>query len=348
MQTNPQASLNCIKMEPPGGAVPLSSPFYIERAADRLFHAGLLAGDPLLLLKGSRQAGKTSLLARGLQAARERGWKIVLTDFQKFNTSVLQDPPLFYQTLCYLFSDQLDVTPPPEGEDHRSPEIHFENYLVRTVLPAVSTRIIWAMDEVDRMFSSSVATEFFALLRSMQNERAAAPHSPSNRLTMAIAYATEAHLFITDINLSPFNLGTRLTLEPFTLAEVGELNRRYGSPLRSTAELETFYRWVGGQPFLVRRSLHELATSGANLGDLRKHASDDEGIFSDHLRRLLVLLRKDRKLFDIFRNLLRGEPFSHRESFQRLRKVGLLKGLTMQEAQVSCGIYHDYFKRHLG
>jgi len=29
---------------------------------------------------------------------------------------------------------------------------------------------------------------------------------------MAIAYATEAHMFITDMNQSPFNVGTRLSL----------------------------------------------------------------------------------------------------------------------------------------
>ena len=44
---------------------------------------------------------------------------------------------------------------------------------------------------------------------------------------MAIAYATEAHLFITDVNQSPFNVGTRLTVEDFTLSQVADLNERY-------------------------------------------------------------------------------------------------------------------------
>src|SRR5207244_11189541 len=56
---------------------------------------------------------------------------------------------------------------------------------------------------------------------------------PWSRLTLAIAYATEAHLFISDMNQSPFNIGTLLALEDFTLPQVAELNRSYGSPLQS-------------------------------------------------------------------------------------------------------------------
>jgi serine/threonine protein kinase len=58
------------QLEPVGGAVPLDSKFYIARATDDEFQAAIARQDSIVLVKGARQVGKTSLLARGLQQAR--------------------------------------------------------------------------------------------------------------------------------------------------------------------------------------------------------------------------------------------------------------------------------------
>lgn len=335
-------------LEAPGGAVPLPSPFYVERSTDAPFYNALTRGDPLVLLQGARQMGKTSLLARGLNQARQRGWKVLLTDFQKFNSAALQSAELFYQTLTLSLWDQLDLDACPiEPVTTRSLIIQFEDFLLRTVLPAVPGRILWAMDEADRLFTSPFASEFFSLLRSIHNQRATEDRFRWDRLSIAIVYATEAHLFIKDINLSPFNIGTRFSLEPFTPAEVDDLNRRYGGPLQTQTQLDAFYRWTGGHPFLVRRSLHELATKGGDFSKLAAQASRDEGIFSDHLRRMLVLLRKDHGLMEIMRKLLSGQTFYSPENLLRLQKVGLVSGTSADHPHLSCQIYFDYFKRHL-
>jgi len=70
-------------LEPVGGAVPLDSCYYIVRATDAEFHGAIRRHDSLALVKGARQMGKTSLLGRGLQRAREHGFAVALTDFQK-------------------------------------------------------------------------------------------------------------------------------------------------------------------------------------------------------------------------------------------------------------------------
>jgi hypothetical protein len=80
------------------------------------------------------------------------------------------------------------------------------------VLGAVTGPVVWGLDEVDRLFSVPFGSEVFGLFRSWHNKRALDPSGPWARLTLAIAYATEAHLFITDLNQSPFNVGTRLAL----------------------------------------------------------------------------------------------------------------------------------------
>src|SRR5437762_8624029 len=102
------------------------------------------------------------------------------------------------------------------------------------------------MDEVDRLFPCDYAGEVFGLFRSWHNRRSLDPAGPWARLTLALTYATEAHLFITDLNQSPFNVGTRMVLDEFTLDQVADLNRRYHCPLRTAAEVSRYYDWLGG------------------------------------------------------------------------------------------------------
>src|SRR5208283_2041067 len=101
---------------------------------------------------------------------------------------------------------------------------NFERYVRREVLGKTAAPLAWGLDEVDRLFVTPFGTEVFGLLRSWHNERALDPTGPWSSLTTAIAYATEARLFITDLNQSPFNIGTRLALEDFTALQAAELN----------------------------------------------------------------------------------------------------------------------------
>ncbi|MBI1764510.1 MAG: protein kinase [Acidobacteria bacterium] len=89
-------------LEPVGGAVPLSSKFYITRPTDADFQPAIARRDSIVLVKGARQVGKTSLLARGLQYARETGAKVVLTDFQSLNAECLESVEKLFLTLAQL------------------------------------------------------------------------------------------------------------------------------------------------------------------------------------------------------------------------------------------------------
>ena len=119
------------------------------------------------------------------------------------------------------------------------------------------------------------------------------PSGPWQNLSLAIAYASEAHLFITDVNQSPFNVGTRMVLGDFTLDQVRELNRRYGFPLGNDGELERFYTLLSGQPFLTQRGLHQMTERGLSFLEFAEGAARDEGPYGDHLRRIFVSLNHD-------------------------------------------------------
>lgn len=349
LKTPPSKPIELRKLEPIGGAVPLDSKFYIVRPTDDEFLAAIERRDSIVLVKGARQMGKTSLLARGLKLAREIGSKVVLTDFQSLNAAHFESVETLYMALAELIADQLDldVLPQEVWNAERGPSVNFQRYIRREVLAKTANPLVWGLDEVDRLFTCTFGSEVFGLFRSWHNARSLDPDGPWRNLTMAIAYATEASLFISDLNQSPFNVGTRLALDDFTLDQVLELNRRYDSQLKDQTEVNAFYNLLSGHPYLVRKGLHEMASHGTTLLAFSKQADRDEGPFGDHLRRFLVLLAQDAALCDVVKEVLRSRPCTSTESFYRLRSAGLLAGDSADEARPRCQLYASYLGRHL-
>jgi hypothetical protein len=337
------------KVPPPSGVVPLDSKYYIERPTDREFQAALERQDSVILIRGARQMGKTSLLARGLHQARAAGARVVMTDFQKLNAADLESSYTLYLTLATWLADELDVDIAPETilTPHRNQSKRFERFLLGEILEKSEAPLVWAMDEVDRLFTCPFASEVFGLFRSWHNARALQPDLPWYRLTQVIAYATEAHLFITDLNQSPFNVGIRLALEDFNIAQVAELSGRYGSPLRTEADLRQFYQLVNGQPYLTNRGLYEMVQYGWDVAAFAAQASSEEGLFGDHLRRFLVLIARNPQLSEVMRGILRGQPCPDNDSFYRLRSAGVLAGESFRDARPRCQLYARYLERHL-
>src|SRR5205823_1407314 len=126
-------------------------------------------------------------------------------------------------------------------EARLAPNSNFTRYMRREVLGKHPTPLVWGLDQADRLAPCSFGTEFFSLLRAWYNQRVIEYDGAWSRLTMIITYSTEAHLLVSDANQSPFNVGTRLVLEDFSIEQVEDLNRRHGAPLRNRGEVERFY-----------------------------------------------------------------------------------------------------------
>ncbi len=332
-----------------GGVVPLDSAYYVVRPTDGQFRAAIERRDSIVLVKGARQMGKTSLLARGLQQAREAGARVVLTDFQMLDAGDLESVERLFPMLAGWIADQLglDVIPSQVWKGHLGSSVNLERFLRREVLEKIDGPLVWGLDEVDRLFPCDFGSQVFGLFRSWHNRRGLEPDGPWSRLSLAIAYAMEAHLFITDTNQSPFNVGTRLALDDFTLEQMADLNARYGSPLTSRGEVEQFHALVSGHPYLSSRGLQELAERGVGIDALAARADEDEGLFGDHLRRILVLLTRDRELGDGVCAVLRGGDCPSGAGFYRLRSAGVLAGESPRNARVRCPLYASFLARHL-
>jgi hypothetical protein len=340
------------------GAIPPDSEFYIPRPSDEALAQALRRKDSIVLVKGGRQMGKTSLVVRGLRQARAvEGATVVYTDFQKMNSSDLASVQPFYFSLARMLVDQLndpkfaDLKIDTDIEDtwkgKRAPSVNFEQYLKNEVMPKISGYLFWALDEVDRLFTTEFGSEVFGLFRSWHSERAYNPDTPWNNLTMIIAYATEAHLFISDPNQSPFNVGTKLELHDFDMEQEEALNKLFGKPLITDDQIARFYELVNGQPYLVNSGLSQLKDSKMPFEEFAATADRDEGPFSDHLRRILLMLVRDPKMIEAVRAVLNGSNTLTMESFYRLRAAGIVVGDGAFNAKMRCELYANYLREQL-
>ncbi len=337
-----------IQLEPIGGAVPPNSPFYVRRECDAEFFKALDARESILLVKGARQVGKTSLLAQGIIHAEEAGYRVAMTDFQKFNTAQLASDEIFYKLLATILMRQLKFAYDFEGAWNAilGGNMCMEDFL-RDLLNSAGEHLVWFMDEVDKVFAAPFATDFFALVRSWHNSRSTERSGPWRKLTVVIGYATEAHLFIRDLNQSPFNVGRKLNLEDFKLQQTADLNGRYGGPLKSHAEAEALYALIGGQPFLTRAALDALASGRESLPSLLAHADADDGPFSDHLKRLLISVSVLPDVADYARAVLAGSALPHQDAYYRLLSAGIIKHPGGGKVDFRCELYRRYLSRLL-
>jgi len=337
-----------IPIEPAGGAVVPSSPYYTLRATDQEFEDAIRNTESVILVKGPRQVGKTSLIGRGAELVDRLDRRQVSTDFQMLSVSQLFYEDQFMRLLAAMLARQVHFKYDFEAEwlDVFGPTINLDNFM-RALLEASEVPLVWFMDEADRLFAVPFADDFFGLVRSWHNARARDPKGPWGRFTVVIGYATEARLFIRDLNQSPFNVGRHLTLKGFTLEQTMDLNERYGSPIDRQSHLEALQFLLAGQPFLTRRSLELLATHKLDFAELMETADSDDGPFADHLKRMLVAVTHAPVVLEAIRSSLAMRTPSDAEGTERLVAAGVLKELPDGTVDLACDLYTRYLTRHL-
>jgi AAA-like domain/TIR domain len=333
----------------PGGGVRRDDPFYVERPSDTQFREAVARRESVILVKGARQMGKTSLLGRGLQAARKLNFKTTYTDFQRLNVERLGSLEMFYQSLVEWLSRDLnlDIDLESEWNLRRSANYNLERILRSRILDRIEGHLIWGMDEVDRLFALPFSGEFFGLIRAWHNDRALSQDSPWERLTVAIFYATEAYAFIKGMDQSPFNVGVDIELDDFTVDQVNALNEKFGAPLPDWKSVDRFHELLGGQPYLVRRGLSELSEGRFTLEQFMEKATLDDGPYRDHLRRLLMNLARKPALIAPVQSLLKQGASLTMEDLYSLRRAGIAVGASPQSAKLRCLLYETYLSQHL-
>jgi hypothetical protein len=298
--------------------------------------------ESIILIRGPRHSGKSSLLARGMAGARAGGARAVYLDV----STLSEDEVGGMEELCAALAGRLamaldlDESPQELWRSHLGPGANLERYMVKRVLSTDDAPLAWALDGADRLLGLRYSDEFFSLLRLWHEKRAFEPDRPWDRLTIAIVCATEPHLYISDLNRSPFNVGARVDMTDFAPDEVAELARRYGLVRLDIAALQGCHTLLGGHPYLTARAFRDMSALGFGWPEYAGSVRSDFGPFGDLIQGLRQSIEAYPELTQAVACLTRGAECSER-GFFRLRSAGVLAGETRAAARWRCGLYAE-------
>ncbi len=247
-----------------GGTLHSDSPGYVQRSADQQLFDSLVAGEFCYVLD-SRQKGKSSLVSRVLSRLEAAGVATATIDLQRFGTNL--DAERWYAGLLNAVAESLvrsanlDLTGQIFeywGSHQRfGPLERWMRILQKVVLPALGRqKLVIFVDEIDFVRSLPFDTdEFFAGIRECYNRRSEDPEL--ERLTFCLLGVATPSDLIRDVRITPFNVGRRIDLTDFTLAESMTLTTGFveagRTPNQSEALVRRIHHWTNGHPYLTQK-----------------------------------------------------------------------------------------------
>lgn len=281
--------------------VPLRSSFYVMRSADQELRLAIDRQDSVILLKAPRKYGKTSAIVRAIDHAEKRGLRVFVLDISAADEDDLESAEDFYKWLIAQIFIQLQPgLGIPSWEDWLGPNSNLENAIRHFLSESMAGTLI-VFDGVDRLFESAFRDDFFGLLRSWHNRRAFHNEEFWSSLSLLLSYSVEGQSLVSDVNQSPFNVGTHLELKPFTRRDTIDL-----AGLARSAENSAIYEAACGHPLLT---VHLLA-----------HGKDSIPSF---VERTIAKVARDHRLQKASRELLETGRTEDQASVWRLVAMGL-------------------------
>jgi len=329
----------------PNGAIPLGSPFYLERSPfEQQVYQEIRKPGALVRIKAPREMGKTSLLLRVLDAAKRLGYRTVSLNLEQVDQAILSDLNQFLRWFCANVARQLRLKPNLDEywDEDLGSKISCTSYLQDYVLEAASTPLVLALDEVNQVFEHpQVAKDFLPLLRSWYEETKTLP--VWQKLRIIVVHSTEIYIPL-DLNQSPFNVGVAIQLNTFNQEEIQQLAQCYGLNWEKGEESRQLMDMVGGHPALVHTALYHLSLGELTLAQLLETAPTVTGIYKHHLQRHWLALKEHPELASAFNDIINAtEPIQlDRILAHKLCSMGLITQLR-EHVIPSCELYRRSF-----
>ena len=329
----------------PSGAVPLGSPFYLERGStEAQVYQELRKPGALIRIKAPREMGKTSLLIRALDAAKQMGDRTVSLNLEQVDQAILSDLNQFLRWLCANAARQLQRPPRLDEywDNDLGSKISCTTYIQDYLLEDIETPIVLALDEVNQIFEHPhVARDVLPLLRSWYEESKTLP--VWQKLRLIVVHSTEIYVPL-QLNQSPFNVGLPVQLGYFSEVEVQQLAQRYSLDWEEGAA-KPLMTMTGGHPALIHIALYRLSQGETTMAQLLERAPTEQGIYHHHLQRHLVTLRAQPELAIAFNHLINAGAPDQLDPLltHKLSSLGLIKQIE-KGAIASCELYQRYFK----
>src|SRR5262245_1106421 len=246
-----------------GGTVRRDALCYVQRDADSKLYKALKQGRFCYVLT-SRQMGKSSLMVQTTALLREEGVTVVMLDLTAIGQNL--NPEQWYGGLLIQMGQQLNLE--DELSEFRrerlelGPLQRWMQAIRQVVLPRFACPVVIFIDEIDAVRSLPFSTdEFFAGIREFYNHRTNDPEL--ERLTFCLLGVASPSDLIRDTRTTPFNIGQRIELNDFTVAEAALLAQGLRRGEKEGAELlKRVLYWTGGHPYLTQRLCQAVAEDG--------------------------------------------------------------------------------------
>jgi hypothetical protein len=329
----------------PSGAVPLHSPYYIDRTpAEEQIVREIHKPGALVRVKAPREMGKTSLLLRVLDRLEQQGIHTVHLDLAWVDREILGHLDRFLRWLCTNISHELgfDARLVDYWNEDIGSKVSCSFYLRDYLLDRLDCPLVLAFDQVDRLFEyPTLVQDVVPLWRSWYEEAKRGRHWA--KLRQIVVHSSDLYLPL-QFHQSPFNVGLPVQLSPFTLDQLNTLAHRYG--LRWTGEeAKDLMRLVNGHPALCHMALYHLSLQEITLSELLANASCTREIYHDHLQHHWQTLQREPELTTVFQTLLNDREPILLEGFSALKLTSL--GLIHSEDNgftIACNLYRQYFQ----
>lgn len=329
----------------PSGAVPLNSPFYIERTAlEKQVCEEIRKPGALVRIKAPREMGKTSLLLRTLDYAARQGYQTVSLNLEQIDDVILNDLNRFLRWLCANVTRQLQLEPKLDDywdEDIGSKiscSLYFRNYLLKQI----DTPLVLSLDEVQYIFEHPlVAKDVLPLFRSWYEEAKREPIW--QKLRLIIVHSTEIYVPL-QLKQSPFNVGLPIELSRFNIEQVQQLAQHYGLNWTDSQEATELMAMLEGHPALVHTAIYHLSRKEITFAQFFDTAATPSGIYSHHLQRHQATLQEQPELAKALDIVINSQqPISLDSSITyKLISMGVIKQLR-DKVIPTCELYRQYF-----
>ena len=264
---------------------------YVERPPiEQICYETVRGAGSLLRIKSARGMGKTLLVDKILSQVDKKEYKIVRLSFLNAGTGIFSNLDQLLYWFSSIVSKQLGLTDLIKqnwegGLGTYSCTSYFEDYLLKKL----DKPLILALEEIDHVFSYQNVVDDFLNLFRLWHESAKVGKN-SQKLHIILTYSTENYV-PADLNKSPLNVGTEITLPDFTPEQVLTLAHKYETNLEQE-ELQKIMNIVGGNPYLLQKAIYAITQERLSIANFEQTAITEAGIYGDHLRGHLLNLQE--------------------------------------------------------
>ena len=241
-----------------GGSLNVNADTYVVRNADTQLYSALIRGE-FCYVFNCRQMGKSSLRVRVKNRLEARGYACVSLDMSNIGSKTIT-PLQWHKSIAselwrgFRLMGKVKFKLWWEQQQGLSPIQQLDRFISDIVLPEITAEKLFIfIDEIDSVISLDFSTDdFFALIRYFYNQRS--ENREYNRLSFALFGVATPSDLIRDRTRTPFNIGTAIELEGFTLDEATPLIAGLQDGFKDcNLILQEILHWSGGQPFLTQK-----------------------------------------------------------------------------------------------